>query len=379
MNVVTGEFKDLSSCFLLNVNYTGTLAVLAGHKVCGLIQLNSISPYVIAKRSGKGPNSYSYPVQDIKFQKGYDQNVIAEASENKLILHDCTQELDPTKSIEFYAHKRIITSIDWNVNTNLLASSSLDNELHIWDARKKRQSPTIKINSSTASGKICWEKTGGNILASTHECQLRIWDIRGKRDRPLGIYNNSENDLGPHCYGNNEFFNARSRRILSIDFSPRKPNMIVTGSADSVVRIFEVNKSNNSDTPDVIFQLPQKKWPIVNVKQSPFGEGIVTLAWNKYHPGFGASTNSKYNVYQARENNVTLWTTSQRERMPAGSLVYTFYGHSDVILDQDWLVDRRLENDLEYKLVTWSKDSTLKLWNINVDNSIWLDVDFLPR
>ena len=368
MNVVTGEFKDLASCFLLNVNYSGTLAVLAGHKVCGLVQLNSISPYVIARRSGKGSNSQYHPVQDIKFQKGHDQNVIAEASANKVILHDCTQELDPSKSIEFYAHKRNITSIDWNGNTNLLASSSLDNLLNIWDTRKKRQTPTININCSTPAGKISWEKIGGNILASTHESQLRIWDIRGKRDRPLGIYNNSENDLGPHCFGNNEFFNARSRRILSIDFSPTKENMLVTGSADSVVRIVEVNKINNNEAADVIFQLPQKRWPVVNVKQTPFGNGIVTLAWNKYCNGVGSSANSRYNIYQSRENNVTLWTTCQNERIPAGSSVHTFYGHSDVILDQDWLVDRRLENDLDFKLVTWSKDSTLKVWDIS-DNA----------
>ena len=125
MNVVTGEFKDLASCFLLNVNYSGTLAVLAGHKVCGLVQLNGISPFVIAKRSGKSSNCQYHPVQDIKFQKGHDPNIIAEASANKLILHDCTQELNPTKSIEFYAHKRNITSIDWNGKTNLLASSSV--------------------------------------------------------------------------------------------------------------------------------------------------------------------------------------------------------------------------------------------------------------
>ena len=80
MNVVTGEFKDLSSCFLLNVNYTGTLAVLAGHKACGLVQLDSTSPYVIAKRSGKGAYTHSRQVQDVKFQKGHDHNVFAEAA-----------------------------------------------------------------------------------------------------------------------------------------------------------------------------------------------------------------------------------------------------------------------------------------------------------
>ena len=92
-------------------------------------------------------------------------------------------------------------------------------------------------------------------MASTHENQLRIWDIRGRSYRPLGVYINRETDLGPQCFGNIDFFNARSRRILSIDFSPSKKNVIVTGSADSVVRVIEIDKNTNSDVADVIFQV----------------------------------------------------------------------------------------------------------------------------
>ena len=67
---------------------------------------------------------------------------------------------------------------------------------------------------------------------------------------------NRESDLGPQCYGNTEFFNARSRRILSIDFSTNKKSLIVTGSADSVVRVFKANKNTNKGgSADVIIQV----------------------------------------------------------------------------------------------------------------------------
>ena len=42
---------------------------------------------------------------------------------------------------------------------------------------------------------------------------------------------------------------------MSIDFSPNKRNVIVTGSADSVVRVLEINKASNTDAADVIFQV----------------------------------------------------------------------------------------------------------------------------
>ena len=136
-----------------------------------------------------------------------------------------------------------------------VATSSLDNLLHVWDTRKSRRAPTIILNSSTSATKIAWEKIAGDLLASTHENQLKVWDIRGRTDQPLSIYVNRETDLGAQCFGNLDFFNARSRRILSIDFSPNKRNVIVTGSADSVVRVLEINKASNTDAADVIFQV----------------------------------------------------------------------------------------------------------------------------
>ena len=156
-----------------------------------------------------------------------------------------------------------------------VATSSLDNLLHVWDTRKSRRAPTIILNSSTSATKIAWEKTAGDLLATTHENQLKVWDIRGRTDQPLSIYVNRETDLGAQCFGNLDFFNARSRRILSIDFSPKKRNLIVTGSADSVVRVLEINKASNTDAADVIFQVLL----ILNVINWPYVSFIIRIHW----------------------------------------------------------------------------------------------------
>ena len=89
------------------------------------------------------------------------------------------------------------------------------------------------------------------------------------------------------------------------------------------------------------------------------------MVWNKEIGNIEPHINSKYNIYHTRENNLALWTSYQNDRVPAGSLVHTFYGHNDLIMEQDWVVDRESLNEAEWKLITWSKDNTLKLWPIS--------------
>ena len=118
---------------------------------------------------------------------------------------------------------------------------------------------SLQIKSSTSSSKVAWEKTHGNMLASTNGNTLRLWDVRGRTDLPLSIYINRETDLGKQGFGNIDFANTRSRRIYSIDFSPNRRNLVVTGNADSVVRVFHVDKkgqlANESGAPDAVIQV----------------------------------------------------------------------------------------------------------------------------
>ena len=125
MDVITGEFKDLSSCFLLNVHYNGRIAILAGNKIYGLVQLsNNLTYSLTPKQSGLGDISDNTHIQDIKFNKGTKHNLIAEASDDNIILHDCTVNLNLNKSSTFLAHRRSITCLDWNDQNDLLGKNA---------------------------------------------------------------------------------------------------------------------------------------------------------------------------------------------------------------------------------------------------------------
>lgn len=79
----------------------------------------------------------------------------------------------------------------------------------------------------------------------------------------------------------------------------------------------------------------------------PFADGLVTVIV----PNLGRG-----------ENSLLLWNNSKQS-----TPICSFLGHSDVILDFAWRPNRSYDNtDLE--LVTWSRDQTLRVWN--VDESI---------
>ena len=119
MDVITGDFKDLASCFLLNINRSGNLAVLAGHNIYGLVKLDTNLTQVTKKlRETASPT-----LQDIKFCKGQSDNIVAEASGNSILLHDVNTELVLQKKAEFRAHTRDLTSIDWNEQKDLLGKN----------------------------------------------------------------------------------------------------------------------------------------------------------------------------------------------------------------------------------------------------------------
>lgn len=58
------------------------------------------------------------------------------------------------------------------------------------------------------------------------------------------------------------------------------------------------------------------------------------------------------------ENSLLLWNNA-RQSAP----ICSFVGHSDVILDFAWRPNRNY--NAENELVTWSRDQTLRVWNID--------------
>lgn len=102
------------------------------------------------------------------------------------------------------------------------------------------------------------------------------------------------------------------------------------------MKFFDV--TNPKCTESVI----QTAAPVWRARYTPFGEGLVTVL-----------------IPQTRraENSLLLWNLSNQS-IP----VYTFVGHTDVVLEFEWR-KQRLDAS-EYQLITWSKDQSLRTWRI---------------
>ena len=71
----------------------------------------------------------------------------------------------------------------------------------------------------------------------------------------------------------------------------------------------------------------------IKVRQAPFGRALISLVHDTTYDEERASSN----MYHARENHLTLWTSLANKKLGQGAFVHTFYGHNDSVLDFHWV------------------------------------------
>jgi len=307
------EYRDMTACNSMSVNCTGSLAILAGRRAYGLVDLDHP-----AQLKHKEIRHSKWEVSTSQWS-AVEENLVAVASNNKLELLTWTGSqlvLDtPLRS-----HTRVVTDLSWHwFDTNLLATSSTDNHIYIWDRRDLRK-PSQVLQSLAGATKIQWNKVSGKFLASAHEGEVKLWDMRSS------------------CLPA-QYINAHLQKIYGLDWSFDQEDHLVTASQDSTVKFWNIASPGKAENVMKISQAPVWK-----VRYTPFGDGLLTLMMHTLLRG---------------ENNLMLW-----DRHDLRSPVHTFYGHSDMVLEFNW---RQLGDTSKYQLVTWSKDLTLRLWTIDND------------
>lgn len=313
MMEVVSEYRDMNACNSMCVNNTGSLALLAGRRAYGLVDLDHP-----AHLKHKELRHSKWEVSTSQWS-AVEENLVAVASNNKLELLTWTGS-ELVLDTPLRSHTRVVTDISWHwFDTNLLATSSTDNHIYIWDRRDLRK-PSQVLQSLAGATKIQWNKVSGKFLASAHEGEVKLWDMRSS--------------CAPASY-----INAHLYKIYGLDWSFDQEDHLVTASQDSTVKFWNIASPGKAEHVMKIAQAPVWK-----VRYTPFGDGLLTLMMHTLLRG---------------ENNLMLW-----DRNDLRSPVHTFYGHSDMVLEFDW---RQLPSTSKYQLVTWSKDLTLRLWTINND------------
>ena len=310
MEVAANFSRDLQSCSSMGVSSSGQLGLLAGRRVLGLVNLDN--PAVLVSREAR---QSKWDVITCQWSL-LEENMVAIASNNKVEIFNPV-EGDQEFRFSLRAHTRIITDLAWHThNKDLVATSATDAYIYLWDLRDYRR-PTVALQAVAGAVKVKWNKVSGKYLATAHEGEVKLWDIRTSKS-PV------------------QYINAHYSRIYDMDWSHDDENHLVTTSQDHTVKFWNI--SNPSKAESII---KVQSAPVWRVGHTPFGHGLLTLGMQSVILG---------------ENNIMLWNNNNLV-----SPVHTFYV-PDMILDLAW---RQWPDSNRCQLVTWSKDLTLRMWNID--------------
>ncbi|NXA50587.1 WDR89 protein, partial [Nothocercus julius] len=129
-----------------------------------------------------------------------------------------------------------------HTHESVVFSACTDGTVKCWDVRLATQKAVQIFSGYPSNVFISFDINCSDLIicAGTEKVEkdtfLVFWDARGdtncvsKSKEPLGVYSESHND-----------------DITRICFHPTKPNLVVSGSTDGLVNVFDINKDNEDD------------------------------------------------------------------------------------------------------------------------------------
>jgi len=142
-----------------------------------------------------------------------------------------------------------VTSVCFSDQSDLIYSAGVDNDIKIWDLRKKQVSMTLEGHTDTVTG-LRLSPDGNFLLSNAMDQTVRIWDIR------------------PFCQVNRNIKNFQGaqhnfeKTLLKCSWSP-DGNKISAGSADRFVYVWEVNSRR------ILYKLPGHRGSVNEVDFHP--------------------------------------------------------------------------------------------------------------
>ncbi|XP_021956861.1 GATOR complex protein WDR59 isoform X2 [Folsomia candida] len=309
------EFRDLQATTLC-LDKTGNFALLAGRKYLAVLGLEETSTDKLLVRV---PYGGKYEISSAQWCKGEDKQV-AIASSQRCDIYELTDAAELKCAIRLKGHTRVITDLDWcSLNPSLLASSSFDSYVHIWDIRARNSGsadkPQFSLSALDGASQVRWNRVCEDILASCDGGHVKIWDLR-KPNTP------------------SEFIAAHASKINGLEWA--NSDTVITAAQDCTVKFSKLsdNKGTSASNKGPILSLTAPVW---RARPAPFGRGVVTQC---------------VPILRRDSGLLSLWDWKQHFASP----IFTFQAYD--IIEFAW---RKTKN---YDLITWSRDQTLRVWTL---------------
>lgn len=151
-----------------------------------------------------------------------NEHVIATAQGDGTVkLFDWTQPAGPIMSLE--EHTAEVYGVDWNLNTkNLVSSAAWDHTVKVWDVMQGVCVRTYLAHKQIAYAAI-WAPARPMCLATVAgDAMLHIQDLSAPGPMPV------------------QSIQAHQHEILTVDWNKYNEFMLVTGSVDKTLRVFDL-------------------------------------------------------------------------------------------------------------------------------------------
>ncbi|KAE8306283.1 quinon protein alcohol dehydrogenase-like superfamily [Aspergillus transmontanensis] len=294
-------------------------------------------------------------------------SVIRELFESELSTWRQLPTVDMTWGGELLAlesHSAYVLSVAFSPDNQLLASSSQDSTIKLWDPNTGELRQTLKGHSASVLS-VAFSSDGRLLASGSNDETIELWDPNTGELR---------HTLKGHCAS-----------VLSVAFSSDS-QLLASGSQDRTIKLWDPNTGELRQTlnshpvpfwsPDFSPEdqlLQGHSAPVYSVTFSPDGRLLASSSDDEtiklWDPNTGGlchtlkghsacvlsvafSSDSQLLVSGSKDRVVKLWGLS------TGELCQTFKGHSTSILSVAFSSNGQL-------LASGSQDTTIKLWDPN--------------
>ncbi len=203
---------------------------------------------------------------------------------------------------KLYGHDAVINRIAWSPRQHLLATSSFDSLVKIWDLTRQGSHPQRLEGHSDWISSITWSPDGKLLASGSGDNTIRIWDVEhGQTVRVLS---------------------GHGRTIFDVAWSP-DGTQLASASGDGTVALWDTQ--NNFQLQQVLLG---HNGEVNCVTWSPIGRTLAT--------GAGDAT-------------VRMWDAE------SGEMIRILEGHAGPVYQLAWSPDGSV-------LASGSEDSTVRLW-----------------
>lgn len=259
-----------------------------------------------------------------------------------LKISQVSSSLVSDKVIQLIGHKKRITNVSWSPNDSLIATSSEDGKILLWDRRTGNQIKTLFQSQTKIIADIDWSSDGKFIAISASDTVLKIWNVNTdvlqtelkapyeidkikftKNDESIiGVLKNGQIIVWDFNSGKPlQLINSGSNLITSFELNPVLSYFVI-GTSDGRVTLWDYS------TGKLVKEITVLQFPILSLNFSPGGNNLAI-----------SSIENKIRIFD----------------ITTGINVLTIFDVNSPILSINWLSNKQF--------IASSLGNTIKLWN----------------